>query len=56
MFRNEARDKVYDHRFGVYFLYTWCEREWSNRFGCTLNCRDSRINHIFRNTFPMRDN
>ena len=22
----------------------------------TPNCRDSRINHMFRNTFPMRDN
>ena len=26
------------------------------RFGRTPNCRDSRINHMFRNTFPMRDN
>ena len=25
-------------------------------FGRTPNCRDSRINYMFRNTFPMRDN
>ena len=39
-----------------YFFYTWCTREWCNRFGLTSNCRDSSINHMFRNTFPMRDN
>ena len=48
--------KVYDVSFGMYILYTWCTREWCNRFGRTPNCRDSRINHMFRNTFPMRDN
>ena len=30
--------------------------EWWNWFGRTPNYRDSRINHMFRNTFPMRDN
>ena len=48
--------KVYDLSFGMYFLYTWCTREWCNRFGLTPNCRDSIINHMFRNTFPMHDN
>ena len=47
---------VYGLSFGMYFLYTWSTREWFNRFGRTPNCRDSRINHIFRNTFRMRDN
>ena len=47
---------VYDLSFGMYFLYTWSTREWCNLFGITLNLRDSRINHMFRNTFPMRDN
>ena len=37
----------------VHTLYTWCTKD---RFGRTPNCRDSRINHMFRNTFPMRDN
>ena len=45
-----------DLSVGMYFLYTWCTREWCNLFGRTPNCRDSRINHMFRNTFPMRDN
>ena len=31
------------------FLYTWSTREWCNLFGRTPNCRDSRINHMFRN-------
>ena len=26
----------------------------ANRFGRTPNCRESRINHMFGNTFPMR--
>ena len=52
----ETRGKVYDLSFGMYFLYTSCTTEWSNLFGRTPNCRDSRINHMFRNTFPMRDN
>ena len=47
---------VYNLTFGMYFLYTWSTREWFNRFGPTPNCRDSRINHMFGNTFPMRDN
>ena len=47
---------MYDLSFGMYFLYTWCTRELCNLFGRTPNCRDSRINHMFRNTFPMRDN
>ena len=51
-----TRGKVYDLSFGMYLLYTWSTREWFNRFGRTPNCRDSRINDIFRNTFPMRDN
>ena len=49
-------DKMYEVSFGMYFLYTWCTREWCNRFGRTPICRDSRVNHMFRNTFPMRDN
>ena len=49
-------ENVYDLNFGMYFLYSWCAREWCNRFGLTPNCRDSRINDMFRNTFPMRDN
>ena len=48
--------EVYDLSFGIYFLYTWCTRELCYLFGRTPNCRDSRINHIFRNTLPMRDN
>ena len=40
----------------MYFLYTWCTRECCNRLGRTPICRDSRINHIFRNTFPMSGN
>ena len=47
---------VYHLSFGMYLLYTWCTRELCNWFGRTSNCRDSRINHMFRNTFPMRDN
>ena len=47
---------VYDLRFVMYFLYKSCTREWWNRFGRTPNCRDSRVNHLFRNTFPMPDN
>ena len=46
---------VYALSFGIYFLYTWCTREGCNRFGRILNCRDSTINHMFRNTFRMRD-
>ena len=45
-----------DLSFGMYFLHTWCTREWCNRFSRTPNCRDSRINRMFCNTFPMRDN
>ena len=47
---------MYDLSFGMYLLYTWCTGEWCNLFGRTPNCRDSRINHMFRNTFPMLDN
>ena len=47
---------VYDLSFGMYFLYTWCTKEWCNPFGRNPNCRDSRINHMFGNTFPMREN
>ena len=47
---------VYDLSYGMYFLYTWCTIEGYNRFGRTPNCRDSRINDMFRNTFPMLDN
>ena len=47
---------MYNLSFGMYFLYTWCTREWCNRFGRTPICRDSRVIHMFRNTFPMRDN
>ena len=38
---------VYGLSFGMYFLYTWCTREWCNLFGRTPNCRDSRINHSY---------
>ena len=47
---------VYGLSFGMYFLYTLSTREWCNLFGRTPNCRDSRINLMFRNTFPMLDN
>ena len=43
---------MYDLIFGLYFLYSWCTRELYYLFGRTPNCRDSRIIHIFRNTFP----
>ena len=39
----------------MYFLYTWCTRELCNLFGRTPTCRDSRINHIFRNLKPSQD-
>ena len=29
------------------FLYTWCTREWCNRFCRTPNCRDCGINHNY---------
>ena len=41
---------MYTLSFGMYFLLTWCTREWYNRFGRTPNCRDSRINHIMFRT------
>ena len=31
-------------------------RECCNRIGRTPICRDCRVNHMFRNTFPIRDN
>ena len=37
------------------FLYTWCTRRLCNRLGRTPICRDSMVNDMFRNTFPMRD-
>ena len=37
-------------------LGLWCTSELCNRFGRTPNCGDSRINHMFRITFPMPDN
>ena len=46
---------MYDLSFGMYLLYTWCTREWFNRLGRTPICRDTMINHMFRNAFPMRD-
>ena len=46
---------VYDLSFGMYFLYTWCTTEYCNRIGRIPICRDSMVNHMFRNTFPMRD-
>ena len=55
-FIGEPWEPGYDLSFGIYFLYTWSTREWCNLFGRTPNCCDSRINHMFRNTFPMRDN
>ena len=51
-----SRDARYDLRFSMYFFYTWCTSEWCSLFGRTPKCRDSRVNHLFRNTFPMRDN
>ena len=39
----------HDLSFGVYFLYTWCTREWCNGLGRTPIYRDSRVNHMFRN-------
>ena len=64
MFRNTfpMRDnwvpgvRFIDLSFGMYFLYTWCTTEWCNRLVRTPNCRYSRVNHMFRYTFPMRDN
>ena len=47
---------VHELSFGMHLLYTWCTRELCNRFGPTPNYRDSNINDMFRNTFPMRDN
>ena len=41
--------------FGIFFLYTWCTRECCNRLVRTPICRDFRVNHMLRNTFPMRD-
>ena len=41
------RVKLYDLSFGMYFFYTWCTREWCNRFGRTQICRDSRVNHKY---------
>ena len=32
-----------------------CTREWCNRLGRTPIYRDFRVNHIFHNTFPMRE-
>ena len=46
---------MYDLSFGIYFLDTWCTRELFYLFGSTPNCRDSRINHIFRNTFHLNN-
>ena len=37
---------MYYLSFGMCFLYTWCTREWCNRFGRNPNCRDSPINHV----------
>ena len=36
--------------------YPWCTREYCNRLGRTPICRDSRVNHMFHNTFPTLDN
>ena len=52
----ETMGKVYNLSFGLYFLYTWCTRECCNRLGRTTIYRYSRVNDMFRNTFPMRDN
>ena len=46
---------VYDLSFGMYLLYTWCTRECCNGLDRTAICIDSILNHMFRNTFPMRD-
>ena len=42
-------------QFWYVLLVHRCTREWCNPFGRTRNYRDSRINQMFRNTFPMRD-
>ena len=47
---------MYDLSFGMYFLYTLCTRECCNRLGRTLIWRDSKVNQMFRNTFPIHDN
>ena len=44
-----------DISFGMYFLYKWCTRECCNRLDRTPIYRDSVVNHMFSNTFPMRD-
>ena len=46
---------MYHLSFGMYFLYAWCTRECCNRIGRTPICRDSMVNRMFCNTFPMRD-
>ena len=43
------------------FVEAWdlvkgCTREYCNWLGSTRICRDSRVNHMFCNTFPMSKN
>ena len=45
--------KLYDLTFGIYFLSTLCTRGRCNRLGRTPICRDSRVNDMFHNTFPL---
>ena len=40
----------------MYFFYIWCTREGCKWLGRNPFCRDSIVNHMFRNSFPMRDN
>ena len=39
----------------VYNSCTLSTRECCNGIGRTPICSDSMVNHMFRNTFPMRD-
>ena len=47
---NTPKPKRSGLRCTMYFLYTWCTRECCNSLGRTPICRDSRVNHMFRNT------
>ena len=48
--------KLYDLTFGMYFLSTLFTRKRCNRLGRTPICRDSRVNDMFHNTFPLQLN
>ena len=46
---------MYELSFGMYLLQTWSARELCNWVGRTPICRDSRVNNIFRDRFPISD-